>query len=177
MARRRGTCAQCGASISGQSKSGLCHPHAMARLHADPGYREKLHAAQRIADARPEVKRKRAANLAAFRATMSEAEQERRREHGRLLARTYLSDPAVRARAHSPASRAAAVAGNIRAKLGWCPAELRPLYDQLIRSKRFPAAEARRIIEGELVERARRDIASRNIAQRLRRARERREAY
>ena len=111
---------------------------------------------------------------------MSDADRERLREHGRCLVRDYLSRPEIHARSQTPDARARAIAVTDRVKFAWCPPELRPAYHSLIREKRIPAAEARRIIEAEIAgttEHARREIASRDLATRLREERRQMEAY
>ncbi|WP_156679375.1 hypothetical protein [Sphingomonas profundi] len=111
---------------------------------------------------------------------MTDEQRDRLREKGRRLVRDFLSQPEIHARSQTPEARSAAVASTDRAKFGWCPPELRPAYHRLVRTKRIPAAEARRIIEAEIagtIEHARREIASRDLAVRLRQERQRREAY
>ena len=173
-------CGECGAAITRQSKSGLCRLHAMRRLHADPGYCERRMAALQRHFAQPGVREACAERLATWRRNMPAAERERLREWGRHLVREHLSQPEVRARSQRPEARAAAIAGNDAAKMGWCPPELRAAYHRLVRSKKIPAREARRIIEAEIegtAEHARREIASRELAMTLREERRRREAY
>lgn len=170
----------CGAEITHQSKTGRCRTCANRALHADPQVQARRLAGLARHFDKPGARRAAGDRLRAFRATMSDEERQRRSEHGRWLVREYLSRPDVRARALSPEGRAKAVAGNHRAKLGWLPDELRPLYDRLIHTKKLSAAEARAVIEAELpgtVEHARREIANRELAARLRDERSRREAY
>lgn len=173
-------CAECGARITRQSRSGLCRLHAMRRKHADPAFRAARAAGLARHYAKPGAREACARRLADWRENMPEADRERLREHGRGLVRDYLSRPDIHARSQSPEARRRAVEGNEAAKLGWCPPELRGAYTALIRSKKVPAAEARRIIEGEIagtVEHARRAIANAQLAAQLRHEREQAEAY
>lgn len=170
----------CGAPITSQSKTGRCRPCANRAMHADPAYQAKRLAGLARHFDKPGARRAAGDRLRDFRATMSEAEQERRREHGRWLVREYLSRAEIRAKALSPEGRAKAVTGNLRAKLGWLPVELRPLYDHLIRSKKLTAGEARAVIEADLpgtLANARREIANRQLVANLREERRHREAY
>ncbi len=170
----------CGARITHQSKTGRCRTCANQALHADPSYRAKRLAGLSRYFEQPGARRAAGDRLRAFRATMSDEERQRRSEHGKWLIREFLSRPDIRARALSAEGRAKAVAGNHRAKLGWLPEELRPLYDHLIYSKKLTSAEARAVIEADLpgtVEHARRAIANKQLAANLREERRRREAY
>jgi hypothetical protein len=177
-------CSQCGAKITRLSKSGLCRPHAIAQMHADPAYRARRMAGLAAHFAKPGVReawgRHLAAGLAVHRETMSDDERQRRREHGEMLIRKYLSRPDIRARALAPDARAKAVAGYVERRMGWCPADLREQYRDLVIRKKYTAAEARAIIEQQIpgtAEHARREIASTELASRLRHERSLAEAY
>lgn len=177
-------CSQCGAAITRASKSGLCRPHAIARMHADPAYRARQSAGLAAHFAKPGVREATGAHrhkgLAAYRATMSDEDKMRWREHGMMLIRDYLSTPEIRARALSPEARAKAAAGYVETCLGWCPVELRDAYRDLVMRKRFTAAEAREIISALIpgtVEHARVEVANNQLASQLRHERQLAEAY
>jgi hypothetical protein len=177
-------CSQCGASITRLSKSGLCRPHAIARMHADPAYRAKRAAAVAAHFAKPGVRQAWGAHLhkglAAYRANMSDEDKQRWREHGMMLVREYLSRPDIRARALSAEARAKAAAGYVETCLGWCPVDLRDAYRDLVVRKRFHAAEAREIISALIpgtIERGRVEVANSQLASRLRHERQQAEAY
>lgn len=188
MARVRPTriCAAegCGATIGTQGTTGLCRPCATAKRFADPAYVKRLRGGLARYYEQPGRREEHGARLAEgaarWRSTMSREERTRLRDHGRWLYRTHASRPEVRARSHEPDARARAIAGYLKARLGWCPDDRRAEYADLILRKKIPAAEARRMIESELVgtaEHGRREIASRELAMRLRRERDLRDAY
>lgn len=149
-------------------------------MHADPSYQARRAAGLARYYDTPGARKASGDRLRAFRATMSDEERERRREHGRWLIREYLSRPEIRARALSPEGRAKGAATATRRRFAWLPDELRPLYDHLVYSKKLSADEARAVIEADLpgtLANARREIANRELASRLRHERQQREAY
>lgn len=155
------TCA-CGRAIGCKSKTGLCRSCGMKRALADPAAHARM----------LERNRHTALNL-------SPEAQERRREHGRWLARERITAEAW-ARSQRPDVRAAVGRANTERTLGWCPPEKRDEYRRLRVSLRYSAAEARRIIEADIpgtVEHSRRLIANHQLKAWLRRERERAEAY
>ncbi len=173
------TCSDCPSPITRQSRTGRCHGCAVRRMHVDPEYQAKRLAGLRRHFDTPGARAAAGARLTAHRAQMSDAERERRREHGRWLIREVLTPERV-AKSQTADARARSGLGNIEAKLGWCPVALRGAYRTLIRSKKLSAAEARAIIEAEIpgtVAHARREIASRALASRLRHERDLAEAY
>jgi hypothetical protein len=150
-------------------------------MHADPDYQARRRAGLDAYFAQPGIRALHGARLragyVAFAAN-NPAERERRREHGRWLVREVLTPERV-ARSQSPEARAKAIAGYVETVMGWCPPALRPDYHRLVRQN-IPAAEARRIIEADIpgtIEHARREIANRELAARLRHERAAREAY
>jgi len=157
-----------------------CRSCLARRINADPELRRRR--AEGIArhQARPGVK-------AAYRERMAEvsaamwadpAYVERRRAHGKRQAATVLARPDVIDAGRAPDVRARATATREETLLGWCPPEWRDHYRYLNRTKRIPAAEARKMIEAEIpgtAEHARREIASYDLSQRLRAERERAE--
>ena len=178
------TCSDCGSPITRQSKTGRCRPCATARLHADPEYRARLAAGQQAYFGQPGVREERTRRLLEgaerYRADATPEQRARLSEHGRYLVREYLSRPDVYARSQAPEARARAIGAYVERRMGWCPLDLRPRYAALIRSKRIPAAEARRLIEAEIpgtAEYARRQIASHQLAVLLRHEREQAQAY
>lgn len=62
-------------------------------------------------------------------------------------------------------------------RMAWCPDRFRALYQQLVHTRHFKMAEARRIIEGEIQAEARREIAAVTAKMRAKYEREKREAY
>jgi len=137
-------CKTCGCALGPRNKSGYCRPHIAARNAADPvwrakqadGVRRKLshdpvyldqkRAAARALSADPDIVERRTRR---FR-------QDKVWEAGHRAA----LDPEVRARAGRSISER---------RLGWCPVHLRAEYTDLIRRKRFTAAEARAMIEDQ----------------------------
>lgn len=122
----------CGKAIGRRSKTGLCRSCGMRRALAHPGAHHRL------------VERNRR-NAAA----MTDAERERRREHGRWLVREKIKQDDW-ARSQTPEVRARVGRANTERTLGWCPAAKRDEYRQLRISLRYSAAEARAIIEADL---------------------------
>ena len=143
------TCTDCGVAISRQSRTGRCHRHAMRALHADPAYQANRRSglARHFAD--PAARSAAGARLRMHNANMSVAEIERRREHGRWLAREILT-PERRAKAQTPEARERSAAKCVERRLGWCPPDRRDQYRDLVRCKRYSAAEARAMIEADI---------------------------
>lgn len=173
----------CGAVIGTQGKTGMCRPHALAAMHADPAYRDRLQAGQRRFLTDREAVAERSAKMLAgvdrYRASMTAEQRAKASEHGRWLYRTHASRPDVVARSQSPEARTRAAAKCSDTVLSWCPPERRAEYKRLVRRK-VPAEEARRIIEAEIpgtAEYARRELASIALAARMRRERIERDTY
>ena len=144
-------------------------------MHADPAYQQRRLEGLKRRNAEPGEIERRVAWLQAGRENMSEDAKAARSEHGRRLVRDYLSTPEIRARAHAPEAKAKRIISYIETCMGWCPEELRSLHHDLVRRKRVPAPEARRIIEAMIpgtVEHARCEIANRELAMRLRHERD-----
>lgn len=187
MSRKRPTriCATggCGATIGARGKTGMCRPCAIAANHADPGYRARLRAGQQrfLADEAAVQARDAARNAGAarYREGMTPEQRQKVKAHGQWLYRTHASRPEVFARSQTPEARAQAAARCSETVLGWCPPDRREEYRRLV-LRRIPAAEARRIIEAEIPgtrEHAQREIASVELAARLRRERDQRDTY
>lgn len=172
----------CGARITNKSTSGLCRPHALARMHADPAWAAAKQAGIDRYYAEPGRREAKARQLCAARAEWlkkNPAARKQLREHGRWLRREVLT-PELVAKGQSPEARARGVVKYIERRMGWCPVELRPRYREMVDSQKIPAAEARRILEAEIpgtVEFARREIHNRELISRLRDERRRAEAY
>jgi hypothetical protein len=159
-----------------------CRRCSILRVKADPALDAKRRAGVDALFADPayvaEHRVRLQANVA--KASQDPAFIERRRAHGRRQYAECLSRPEVQAKAHGPEARKRAGRATSETRLAWCPTELRAEYRRLIRSKLIPAAEARRIIEAEIagtVEQGRRELASNILNLRLKREREKREAY
>ena len=136
------TCLDCSAALGPKNKTGLCRRCGTIRFNkregagaqisatltrkyrTDPVYRERNAAHLRAIVQRPEVK---AAKSAAMKA-------------GRIW---EMSRPFMEAGSLARQRAGRAIRENL---LGWCPFELRGEYRSLIKSKKIPAAEARRII-------------------------------
>lgn len=181
MSRGRFThCQTCGNPVSRQSRKGYCRPCSAKRLQTDPQIVATRAAAIAEYVTRPDVIERNRRKIATYMANMPAADREKRRQHGHRLVKRYLSTPENVALVTSPEIRAKATARLKETRLGWCPPEKRAEYEHLVRIGRVPAAEARRIIEAEIpgtIEHARREIANRELAARLRDERQRREAY
>jgi hypothetical protein len=178
------TCAECGATITRLSKSGLCKKHAMARMHADPAYRARREAGLAAHFDKPGVREAWGRHLRAghdvYRANMTAEERQRASDHGKWLIREYLSQPDINARSLSPEARRKAIATYIETRMGWCPLPLRQQYTDLIVRKKYTAAEARTIIEEQIpgtAAHARRAIASTQLVQLMRHQRDQAQAY
>lgn len=178
------TCSLCGARITRMSRSGLCRPHANARMHADPAYRARRAAGLAAHFAKPGIReawgKHLQAGLRAYRETMTDEQRQRASDHGRRLIRDYLSQPEIIARALSPEARRKAVAAYVETVMGWCPIPLRLEYSDLVYRKGYSAAEAREIIEQQIpgtTAHAKREIASRELASRMRHQRSIADAY
>lgn len=147
--RKTRTCADCPKAINVASVR--CKSCAGKAKYRDPAAREAMSKAKRKALTDP-----------AKRARVVAAAQHNLREWHRTTDRDW-----------SAWHRA-----NRIAMLSWLPADRRADYDAL--RLKVGAKEARRILEAEIpstVEHARRQIANFNIAQRLRRERERQQEY
>lgn len=148
-------------------------------MHADPAYQaRRLAGLSRYYD-QPGVRERHGRRFDVHRANMSNAERQRRSEHGKRLVRDYLSRPDVIAKARSPEAQLKKGASCTAKKLGWCPPHLRDAYRALLR-KHFTAAEARQLIEAEIpdtVEHAKRVVANNELKMRLRDERRRADAY
>lgn len=182
MSRRRATriCATegCGATIGTQGKTGMCRPCAIAANHADPTYRERLASGRRAflnnTDAVAARQAKMLEGAARYRENMTPAQRDAQREHGKWLYRTHAAPYRL-----SQEQRQRGADNCAETKLSWCPLDRRGEYKRLV-LRRIPAAEARRIIEADIPgtrEHARREIASIELAARLRRERDQQDAY
>ena len=173
------SCIDCGGPISRTSK-GRCLKCSANRMNADPEINARRRAAVAAHFAKPGAKQMRTESLRRWVETMPEDERERRRVNGRRLAAEVLSRPDVRQLSNSPEVKARAGRARTETVLGWCPPDLRDQYRALVMRKGIPAAEARKIIEAEIagtIEHARRSIANVTLAQHLRAAREKAQAY
>lgn len=104
---------------------------------------------------------------------------DRLREASRARVHRTVNSPECRARSAAPDVRARAGASYSRTMLGWCPPERLAEYRRL-RGMRFTAAEARRIIEAEIVgttEHAKRAVANCRDATIIRDQRRRSQEY
>jgi len=173
------TCIDCPKPISRNSK-GRCRSCSAIRMNTDPEINARRRASVSAHFATPGAKQMRTDALRRWIETMPDEERERRRANGRRLAAEVLSRPEVRELTNSPEVKAKAGRARTETVLGWCPPELRDQYRALVIRKGIPAAEARKIIEADIagtLEHARRSIANVKLAQRLRVAREKAQAY
>lgn len=173
----------CEAVIGVQGKTGMCRPCVIRRNFADPAYVARLRGGLARYYEQPGTREQHGARLAAGNARrrerMTPEERERERQHGRWLYQTHASRPEVRERSLSPEARAIAAAACSETRMGWCPPHLRADYHRMVRQK-VPAEEARRIVEAEIPgtrEYARREVASRELAMRMRDEKRRQDAY
>lgn len=173
-------CANCPTKLAVTNKSGLCRSCVLARSNRDPAVIVKRAATHKILRENPEyvARHKRSVQIA-IRA-LGPAHIEKLRNIGRTVGIANLQDPETRARAHSPECREVRRLGRAETVLGWCPPDLRDEYRHMVRYKRIPAIEARRIIEAEIpgtVEHARRTIANNIDVARIREERRRAQEY
>jgi len=121
-----------------------------------PAAAAKRLVSQRIYFTDPRNRMKHAAPL--LDREISPEERARRQAWGFKMWRECLSTPEVRARALSPEAIARRSAIREEATMGWCPPDRRDEYRAL--NGKFPAAEARAIIEADIAAVARRTVAS-----------------
>ncbi len=136
-------CSTCPATLGPKNRSGYCRSCVAKRLNGDPAVHERRKAgiARKMAD--PEFRAVCVARMVERNSNLSEAERERRQEHGRRMA------PIITAAARRmPAETRAANGRKRRATvLAWCPPEWRDYYlDLTKRGRRAP--EAKRIVRG-----------------------------
>jgi hypothetical protein len=137
-------CSDCGGRISRCSK-GRCRPCASVAMRADPSYE-----ARRIAGIRKRFKDPANRAKAAREIMRRHMEARKRPEVAAKLAKNLAI---ARERTHDPDVRAAYLAtrpaaGKKRSAtaMAWCPLDKRDEYARLVRTKRMPAAEARKTI-------------------------------
>jgi hypothetical protein len=116
------------------------------RQNADPAIAARQLAGIRRHFEDPANRAVNAARLRQHIATMSDAERERRREHGRRLAREVLMTPEHQAKCNSPEAKRKAGRSRTNTVLAWCPEAYRPEYRRLVLSNLVRAPEAKRII-------------------------------
>ena len=145
----------CGSTLSPKNRSGLCKSCNAVRLNADPAIAARREEMREAYFNRPGVREAYARRIEGHIRNMSDQERERRRAHGRRLAREVLSRPEVRAKAASPEARAQAGQARSATTLAWCPEYLRDFYRGLTRKGiRAAAARARTLAEHERLRRA-----------------------
>lgn len=172
-----GLCQSCGKRLGRGNTSGLCKADQLAKINADPAVQARRLDRLRASAKDPALIATRLANLreAMKRPEVIASRRERGKEQAKLL-----HQPEVFARSQTPDARARAGRARTERVLGWCPPHLRDEYRHLVRCKRIPAAEARQIIELQIPgseEHARREVANNIDKQRIRHARQIREAY
>lgn len=136
-------CSSCPATLGPKNKSGYCRSCVAKRLNADPAVAELRRAGIARKMAEPEHRAACIARLVERNSNLTEAERERRREHGRKMA------PIITAAARSMSAEIRAANGRKRSAtaLAWCPPEWRAHYlDLTKRGRRAP--EAKRIVLG-----------------------------
>lgn len=134
-------CKVCGSTLGRYNRSGHCRRHVAALNATRPGWKEKIRDGinRRFAED-PELLaavKRRASALGRDPAT-----RQMRSENFKKGQYWKLGNAA-----QSKDSRARAGRAITEHRLSWCPPELRAEYHQLYRSKRVPAAEARKMIE------------------------------
>lgn len=150
----------CGKVLGSKNRSGYCRSCVAKKNNADPAIIAARKAGILRHHADPAVRAASAARLAAHLANMSDDERERRREHGRRMARDVLAKPEVRAVNRSPEVRKRAGAKRTATVLADIPAHLRDQYKALVRSDAARAAEARRIVLEDAAASERRRLAA-----------------
>lgn len=166
-------CKTCSRKLGRANKSGYCRNCLIAKVNSSPELQARRKAAIRARSQDP-AERRRMAEL--MRRNSAKARQrpehmEMLREHGRKQYREHLSTPETIAKINAVREE---TAEKIReARLGWCPPEKRESYRFLVRSKCYPAAEARAIIEAEIAAEKKRQLAKLSPFERQQRALER----
>lgn len=137
-------CKTCGCALGARNKSGYCRPHIAVRNAADPVWRAKQAEGirQKLAHDPVYLAQKRAAARALTADPDVVERRTRRFREDKVWQAGHRAalDPEVRARAGRTLSER---------RLGWCPTHLRAEYTNLIRRKRYTAAEARAMIEDQ----------------------------
>lgn len=161
------TCLDCPATLSAKNKSGRCSPCGNRRRESDPAFRARRVAGIRKSFDNP-ARRATAATTMRRAGRIALERPEHRAwmvERGKQLYRDVLTRPDVVAKTKAAVSKARKL--RAERELAWCPLEYRELLDTLKRSKKLPAAEARRAVEAEIVSDKRRAKRPRTFEEQL----------
>jgi hypothetical protein len=142
----------CGKELSNQNKSGLCVQCFNRSRNADPEFqRRRLEGIHRKA-AEP-AHRAKMASVVIRNSRRWAATPEGRawmEQNGKRLATEVLRRPDVMAKAISPEARAKANRAREETWYGFCPAEYRPLYKYLRKTKKLTRDEAISAVQQEV---------------------------
>lgn len=143
------SCSTCAAPITHQSKSGLCRPCALIKSRADPEWQRRRIEGLRNKAKDPSYRARLAESLHRWhRENADDPEyQARQRENGRKLKATGLGNAAQR-RGSPGRVRVGRLLSDQR--LGWCPREYRPLYQEYRRKRGWGAERARQYVEARI---------------------------
>ena len=151
------TCMDCSKTLGPKNQSGRCRSCMSKAINRDPAVAEARRAALRAHFAKPGVREAAAERMREYNTNMPEEHRERRREHGRRTYKRYLAGPENHGVVQSADARRNRGAAVREAAMGWCPLHLRAEYRRLTISKRLKAAEARALIEAQMVAEAERE--------------------
>lgn len=144
------SCSDCGKQITAQSKSGRCRACGLRHNLSDPEVNARRIANMTKTWAQPEQREKRRIRSREAIRRKIEADPgfaEMKRQQGKRLA---ASRAGTDGRPAGHESRIRAGKSISKTRMGWCPEEWRPQYNDLIRRKGLKRAQAKAIIEDEI---------------------------
>lgn len=150
----------CGTGLGSKNTTGMCRACRGRAQFADPSFKTKQKIAVAEFNKRPEVRAARSARLVERNRNLSEAEKQRQRENGRMIAQKYLMTPEGKAISNSPEARRKKGATITATRYADIPAHLRDEVRRLNRQQHIPAAEARRMVLDQAEHAERRRIAA-----------------
>jgi hypothetical protein len=140
------TCTTCPRELGPRNKSGLCRSCIAKRNNASPELQQRRKDAITAFHADPTVKAGYRERMRVRNRDLSDAEREKRREHGRRQYRDVLSRPDIQSRTQSAEARAKRGAAVSAAAYRDIPEGQRDEVRRLVRGGMATAAEARAIV-------------------------------
>lgn len=142
-------CKSCGKTVSAQCRTGYCRPCYTRKINSDPEIIAKRKAAtERLwADPMHRAKMAAIARQMGINARKDPKYRQWLTEHGKRLCREVLSRPDVAHKANCSETKLRARDKRRATQIAWCPEEYRDQFFYLLRTKRIPYAEARRMVE------------------------------
>lgn len=162
------TCKSCGKPVSRKCRTGYCRTCFTAKLNSDPELiaRRKAAADRRWADPIQRAKMAAIARQMGINARKDPQFRKWLSDNGRRLCHEVLSRPDIAAKANCSETKLRARDKRRATQIAWCPEEYREQFFYLLRTKRIPYAEARRMVE----EQRKTDIANLSPFERQQRA-------